>query len=233
MSGTIDVNKDGETNTMRVTLRGLLVLAVACCLQTQAQNFATDYQQALEHRRQGETEQARQDLLALLEQSHRHHTERKRDAIHGSLAALAFSEGKSEEADAWLAKIKDEHTRKHLQIVLWYRQRQGDKILELLKDEDLTTWPDRTIYTAAVNRGDQLMTQDPEAALKDLLLARRYTIDARQEGRVYIKLAELHHEQFNNIPKAKAYYEQALARNRLTDKMHAIISERLAKLDTP
>jgi tetratricopeptide (TPR) repeat protein len=83
--------------------------------------------------------------------------------------------------------------------------------VEAAGGQDLTTWPDRLVYDAAMCRGQaHAMQGDAASAEKDFLLARKATFDANQLAFANLALGNFYRDQVKDEIKALAAYNAVI-----------------------
>lgn len=142
-------------------------------------NFAVAFQEASKLRGGGKRQEAFEAFLKL---AGRASLRRGKDEALGEAVYCAILLKNYPLAQEVAMKIQDRFIRIYYQVEIWANQRNWNKAMELLKDEDLTIWPDRFIYRVASVRGRiHASGKNVQQARKDFELAKTTTFNARQK----------------------------------------------------
>ena len=193
---------------MRPGARVLILVFVLCGVPLIADNFADAFQQALTLYRNGRYAEAEQAFLALAHRSNVR--QRGRDEAYGRAVYCAVRQKMFDKAFDLASNIKREPVRKYYRMEILKNQRKYDQILGLLREEDLSQWPDRLIHRAALCRGRiHARKNNARVAEDDFLLAKKLTMYPRELARVNVALARLYRDAFKEPKKALTFFAES------------------------
>ena len=179
----------------------------------QAGNFAQDYQKAAALSREGKHAEAEKSFLELEARraGHKSIRQRLKDEAYGGGASCAARRKEYGRAMELAGKISNGPLRKFRQMEILRAQRKGREILELLRNENLASWPDRLIYRAALRRGQAYARSgDFKSAERDYLLARKATMDVNESASVLVLLGNLYRDDLKDKEKALACFAEVI-----------------------
>ncbi|MHC4873669.1 MAG: tetratricopeptide repeat protein [Planctomycetota bacterium] len=193
----------------RVSYFAILMLA-AYCSSAIAGNFAQEFQKAYALRLAGKPAEAEKAFTALLELKVRR-SPQTTDTVISELALCALSQKNTGKADEYINRIKDPAIKKSCRVVILSSQRKNKEIVELLKNEDISTWHERLIFNAALYRGRAYLTlKNYKEAEADFKLATQYILDRSSLASAYLSLGILYRDGMQDGEKALKAYEKAV-----------------------